>query len=337
MRKNFLTTGAVIALAWISLAPLALLFIATIATNHTPFSTKLFTLLLTLFLWIFLSMGTGLLWQKESHKEIASPSSNSKESKSKLKRVGLEMLQEMKESNFSALCIRVFERMWPEIVVEKGPDSETKDQDLVFHRRKKTYLIHCENQKTFFDSREIQFFGEAIRKKKVSGGYFFTTGVFSTSAQEIASSGTIELIDGQKTIELVESFLNERDLLSYQERALERRRHLRITGDAFASDHKPSIEFGNIYQRTTRTQVYLVNLSAGGACIKLAQEELPIFFQLSVKLPPHPESLYILGEVVWRRAQPEEKVTHYGISFVSIPNESRRKLDRFIAETSVIK
>lgn len=326
MRKNFLTTGVVIALAWISLAPLALLFIATIATGRALFSTKLLTLLLTLFSWIFLSMGTGLLWRKESRQEVSSSSSKNKESR----RVGLETLQEMKESNFSALCIRIFGRMWPDSVVEKL-DSEIKEQDWVFRRRKKAYLVHCENQKTFFDSREIECFGEAVKEKKASGGYFFTTGVFSASAQEIASSGTIELIDGQKTVELVESFLNEKDLLSCQGRVLERRRHFRLEGEAFPRDRRPSIELGNVYERLTKTEASIVNLSAGGVCLEFP-EELPTFFQLRLRLPPHSESLYILGERVWRRVQSEQKMTHYGISFVSIPNESRKKLNLFINE-----
>jgi len=333
MRKNFLTTGAVVALAWISLAPLSLLFIATVASSNDSIHVKGGAILAILFSWIFLSMGTGVLWRKESRQPISSFSPLQKKSEPRNRERStiphLEMSQSLRESDFSGLCIQIFEKIWPTLTIEKLGSSPITGQDWIFHLNQKSYLVHCENKKTFFDSREIHSFKETVKKKGVAGGYFFTTGVFSVPAQEVAASGSVELIDGHKTAELFASFLEEKDL-PYDTETLERRRYPRIFCEFFPFEDRPSVELGNIYQRTIKTKAHLFNISNGGVCIEFPQsEELPVFFQLILKLPPS-ESLHILGEVVWQQFQETKQIKRYGISFLSMADEGREKLNLFL-------
>ena len=335
MRKNFLTTGAVIALAWISLAPISLLFVATVASSNQPMPVKGGVLLVILFSWIFLSMGMGVFWRKESHQPIVPSPVPSHKTGSKL---NLETLQSLKETDFSALCIRIFEKMWPEATFKKPLEQASSDRDWIFHLHQKLYLVHCENRKTFLDSRDIQSFEEDLKKKEAGGGYFFTTGVFSTAAQNTAAPAMIELIDGQKTMELIESFLNEKDLLPHPVHPHEKRRYPRFSCDAFPFEDRPSLELGNVYRRAMKTKLPILNVSHGGICIELPpSEELPTFFQLSLRLPSHSESLHILGEVVWRRLQQGSPMKRYGISFVSVSDENRERLNLFLEKELLVQ
>ena len=298
-------------------------------------------LLVILFSWILLSMGMGVFWRKESRQKIApspvvpiqkenEPSADTEKYESTTL-FNLEKLQALKEADFSSVCLRIFEKMWPEIAFKKSPRGLTFEQDWVFRLRQKVYLVRCDNRKTFFDSREIQSFEEELKKTGASGGYYFTTGVFSKAAQNAASSATIELIDGKKTMELIESFLNEKDLFPRPVQALEKRRYPRLSCDAFPLKERPLLELGNVYRRAMKTKVPILNISAGGICIELPPtEELPTFFQLSLRLPSHLESLHILGEVVWRRLRQGSQTKQYGISFVSVSDENREKLNLFL-------
>ncbi len=325
MRKNFLTTGAVIALAWVSLAPLSLLFMTSVVTSAYAMPIKGGLLLLLLFSWIFLSMGMGVFWRKETGDrkvllEKVEPKGTF---------LSLEMLQTMKETEFSALCIRIFEKMWPEVTVEEGG---------LFHLRQKRYLVCCENRKTFFDSREIFSFEEEMKKKKAVGGYFFTTGIFSTASKNAASSSMIELIDGQKTIELMESFLNEKDLPPPHPPSFEKRRSPRATCEVFPLEDRPLLELGHLSRRAMKSKVPILNISNGGLCMESPNtEELPTFFQFSLKLPSHAESLHILGEVVWRRGQQGNRTKRCGISFVSMSDENRERLTSFLKKGLLIE
>jgi len=332
MRKNFLTTGVVIALAWISLAPLSLLFIATISSSSYTTSTKFAALCFTLFSWIFLSMGTGLLWRKESEKKVSVPKKEKPVEVVKTHQpIQLITLQNMSEENFASLCLRIFERMWPGVTVEALSPEGATYQNWMIHLPQKVYLVHCENQKTFFDSREVEAFRELMQKRGAWMGYFFATGIFSLSAQTLAREGRIELIDGQKALELMESFLIEKDFLSYKKESVERRRYTRFSFDQFPSHERPVLDLGNVYQQTMSTPARIVNLSSGGVCVDLAQtEELPTFFQLRLKLPALSSSLHVLGEVVWNEQKARGAGRRFGISFVSMADDHREKLDLFL-------
>ena len=340
MRKNFLTIGAVIALAWVSLAPLSLLFIATIVSSHQPVLVKGGVLLLILFSWIFLSMGVGVFWRKESGQPMTpfpAPVQKKDEAHSISKKrevtkpVTPETLRALQEADFSALCLRIFERMWPTVTFEKCSGESVTDQNWIFHLHQKVYLVHCESHRTFFDSREVQNFGEELKKRGANGGYFFAGGVFSKSAETVAADAKIELIDGRKASELIESFLNERDLPERAVSSPEKRHYPRFVCEAFPFEDRPSLELGSVYRRALKAKLPIMNLSTGGICIELPpSEELPTFFQLSLRLSSHPEPLHILGEVVWNRAQPGSQMKRYGISFVSLSEENREKLNLFL-------
>lgn len=290
-------------------------------------------LLLILFSWIFLSMGMGVFWRKETgERKVLLEKMEDKgiaKKKEKGQFLSLEMLQTMKETEFSALCIRIFEKMWPETTLEEGG---------VFHLRQKRYLVYCENRKTFFDSREISSFEEEMKKKKAVGGYFFATGIFSTAAKNAAASSMIELSDGQKTIELMESFLNEKDLPLSHAPSFEKRRSPRATCEALPPEERPLLELGHLSRRAIKSKVPILNISNGGLCIESPNtEELPTFFQFSLKLPSHAESLHILGEVVWRRLQQGSRTKRCGISFVSISDENRERLTSFLKKGFLIE
>lgn len=337
-RRNFLTTGVVMSLAWISLAPLSLLFVATITSSSYATEIKIASLLLTLFLWIFLSMGTGFLWKRESQKEMA-PSLQKPIPKipseplfevTPLFKISLETLQAMKEEEFATLCVRIFQKLWPEMAVEKS-ENPLFPQEWVGRRQKKLYLIHCENQKVFFDSREVRLLGQRMREKNAAGSYFFIAGLFSQAAQEAAKKERVELADGQKTMELLQSFLNEGVPFLTPPQKTERRRHCRFPFEAFPQNHRPTLELGNVYHRTVKTTATLSNISSGGLCIETPFTiELPSFFQIGLKLPPHPDLLYTLSEVVWRSAQQTRQTNRYGISFVSMSDENRERLSHFL-------
>lgn len=298
-------------------------------------------LLIILFSWILLSMGMGVFWRKESHQQIApfpvvpiqkeNGLSAAAEKYGSTTLFNFERLQTLRGADFSSICLQIFEKMWPDVAFKKFSGEPTSEQDWVFRLHQKVYVVHCENRKTFFDSREIQSFEEELKKKGADGGYFFTTGVFSKAAQNAAASAMIELIDGKKTMELIESFLNEKDLSPPPVQALEKRRYPRFSCNAFPLKEKPLLELGNVYRRAMKTKVPILNISAGGICIELPpSEELPTFFQLSLRLPSHLESLHILGEVVWRRLQQGSQMKQYGISFVSVSDENRERLNLFL-------
>lgn len=329
MRKNFLTTGMVIALAWISLAPLSLLFVVSISSSPSPAQVKIATLLVTLFTWIFLSMGTGILWRRESRKYTTLTQKGN--AKPILKRLPLETLQSMGENEFLTVCTRIFEKMWPGVTVEQVPIvTPSVSPEILLHRSGKSYLVHCENRKTFLDSREIKSFEQRVQAKKLAGGYFFTAGIFSSSAQKV-SPGTIELIDGQKAVELVESLLTEKDLPVLPSKKCERRRAPRFPVASFSSEQRPVVEIESVYQKATKERPEILDISRVGMGIALSPPgELPNFFQLSLKLPSHSESIYILGEVIWQRFQAPMQTKRCGISFVSMTDKSRERLNAFL-------
>lgn len=323
--------GVVITVAWISLAPLSLLFIANIAASHYPLHVRVLALLLTLLSWIFLPMGTGFLWKKESRRTVPQTSEKSDLPLSKkVEGVGLEELREMKEEDFSKLCLRIFEKMWPSIQIEGTGDS--------FQLRHKRYLVRCDNRRTFFDSRDIQEFNEKVQKRGATGGYFFVTGVFSHPAYTTSEPEAIELIDGQKLLELKGTFLQEQGHLPREERFLEKRQHPRLVCDALPFEDRPSLELGTVYQRTTKTKARILNISPGGLCIERPPSEaLPTFFQLSLKVPFHSDPLRILGEVVWQHLQNASHMECVGISFVSMADDSREKLNAFLEKQWMIQ
>ncbi len=332
MRKNFLTTGAVVALAWVSLAPLSLLFVATIASSSYAIQLKIIALLATLFSWIFLSMGMGLLWRRESGKPPSTPRQENKEKKPQ-KNPRLEAFVSMKKDDFAKLCLQIFGKMWPEVKFEQLSGEPDLPTSWVSHRPEGTYLVACENQKTFFGSREIESIVRRMREQQAAKGYLFATGFFSDPAREAAASASIELMDGQKTLELLTSFLDEMDFQPQEGVPTERRRHPRLLCEPLPVENRPALQLGSAYLRTPGAKARLVDLSKGGLALEVAEtEELPAFFQMSLHLSSSPESLHILGEVVWHQAQAGRATKRYGISFVSMGEGSRKRLTQFLDE-----
>ena len=134
----------------------------------------------------------------------------------------------------------------------------------------------------------------------------------------------------------MKSFLDEKDLHPYAAQPLERRQEPRITCESLPFEDHPFLELGNVTQRLLKMKVRVLNISLGGVCIELPQsEELPNFFQLSVKLPSHLESLPILGEVVWKYPNSSLHMRRYGISFVSMTDENRERIRRFLERKPV--
>jgi len=332
MRKNFLTIGVVMTIAWISLAPLSLLFIANIASSPYPFQIRLSAFFLTLLSWILLPMGTGLLWRKESSRTVPQEASQKTDPPvtRQVKDLDLEALREMQSADFSRLCLHIFERMWPGIQLEETGDA--------FHLYHKKYLLRCDNRRTFFDSRDVQELDQELQGREADGGYFFVTGVFSHSAYALSESEGIELIDGQKLLELRGTFLSEKGSLPSEERFLEKRRSPRLSCDRLPFEDRPSLELGTVYQRTTKTKARILNISAGGVCIERPPSEaLPTFFQLSLKVPFHADALRILGEVVWQRPESETRLERSGLSFVSMTDDSREKLNAFLEKQWMVQ
>ncbi len=331
MRKNFLTIGTVISIAWISLAPLSLLFVANIASSRYPVQIKLLAFFVTLFSWILLPLGTGLLWKKESRQVPAAKKNEAKKSV-KTEAIRPESFREEKPGEFAKLCLRLFEKMWRGVQTEGSFEAGPHSLDHLIRLHQKSYLVRSENRRTFFDSRDVEEFSQEIKKRGALSGYFFTTGLFSDSARQFAEHENIELIDGQKLGELLSTLGEFKDFPSAQN-LCEKRRYARIPCSIFPFEDRPVLSLSSIYQRTVKLKAEISNISVGGLCLTLpSPEKLPTFFQLTLSIPSRPEGLRILGEVVWQRFHTEQERQQSGISFASMTEENRESLNDFLAK-----
>ena len=97
----------------------------------------------------------------------------------------------------------------------------------------------------------------------------------------------------------------------------------------------PRYEVTALVDLTTPSDVLLFhpikNLSLGGICIQTpAIEEVGTVIDLVINFPDGSESLAIEGVVVRMNREPPEEM---GISFVELPEASRERLKRLIANT----
>ena len=323
MKGRLFNPTVVTLVAWVCLSPFFLLLVSVLDSHQMPEERKLWFLLGALLLWVLLPIGSGLLWKKESARQIPSqgkaPQTPEVES--------LEALRNLSSSGLQALCPRLFQTMWPEAKVQPLPQGFT----LLLHQGKRLLLV-CDAQKTFIGTQEVETFLKNLKQLNCSKGYFMATGLFSAPAIQKAISSSIELVDGEKLYELILTFLKKEEKEGEPPaRQSERRRVPRLSMAPFFNQESLKVAFSIPYEPLSHLAVRLENISEGGFCALLENaEKLPKFFHLTLRLQGWEDPIRTLGELLWRQRQESDSKERCGVAFLSLNAQDRLRLRQFI-------
>lgn len=123
-------------------------------------------------------------------------------------RIGI--IKEIDPFEFEEQVAELFNCMGYEVrVTNKTGD---KGVDIFATHEKTNAVIQCKRYRGIVHAKELRDFLGAMRYHNASKGYFVTTGTFSDKCYEFEDMG-IELIDGNKYVDLAEKVLSEKNRL----------------------------------------------------------------------------------------------------------------------------
>jgi restriction system protein len=117
---------------------------------------------------------------------------------------GVATLNNMRWEDFERLVSEYYRRKGFQVKREggNGPDGGI---DLVLNRGNETYLVQCKQWKAYkVGVQPVREFYGVIASRGVAGGYFVTSGEFTTDAFRFASGLNLELIDGSELREMID-------------------------------------------------------------------------------------------------------------------------------------
>jgi len=120
-------------------------------------------------------------------------------------RSGVGALNEMSWSDFERLVSEYYRRQGFQVTREggNGPDGGI---DLVLRQKSETYLVQCKQWKAYkIGVQPVREFYGVMASRSAAGGYFVTSGVFTDEAKSFAQGLNLELVDGQKLREMIDS------------------------------------------------------------------------------------------------------------------------------------
>ena len=120
MKGRLFNPTVVTLVAWVCLSPFFLLLLSVLDSRQMPDARKLWFLFGALLLWILLPIGSGLLWKKESDRQLPPPSTPPAQP---TVIESLEALRALSPSGLQALCLRLFQGMWPEVKTQPLPQG----------------------------------------------------------------------------------------------------------------------------------------------------------------------------------------------------------------------
>ena len=321
MKGRLFNPTVVTLVAWACLSPFFLLLLAVLDTHQMPETQKLWFLFGALLLWVLLPIGSGLLWKKESDRQI--PSQPKKSPQAPVLE-SVEALRTLSPLGLQSLCLRIFQGMWPEAKAQPLPQGLV----LLQHQGKRLLLAY-EAQKTFIGTQEIEAFLRSLKQLNCSKGYYLATGLFSFPASRKAAASPIELVDGEKLYELALTFIKKEEEKPLQHP--ERRRSPRLFLTELLDREVLKVALSIPYESSVAKAVRLENISEGGLCALLeGAEQLPKFFHLTLRLPTVEDPIRTLGELIWRKRPGSGSEEQCGIAFLSINAPDRLALRRFI-------
>ncbi|MBM7620176.1 restriction system protein [Bacillus tianshenii] len=115
----------------------------------------------------------------------------------------LESIKEMHHFEFEYFMKEVFELLGYK--ANLTPKTGDGGKDILLHKNKELILVECKRfNKTKVTRPDIQKFHSAIIDMEAKRGYFVTTGAFTKQAIEYALNKSIELINGEELIRLLQ-------------------------------------------------------------------------------------------------------------------------------------
>lgn len=115
----------------------------------------------------------------------------------------LESIKEMHHFEFEHFMKEVFELLGYK--AKLTPKTGDGGKDILLHKNKELVLVECKRfNKTKVTRPDIQKFHSAIIDMDAARGYFVTTGTFTKQAIDYALNKSIELINGEELIELLQ-------------------------------------------------------------------------------------------------------------------------------------
>jgi restriction system protein len=117
---------------------------------------------------------------------------------------GVATLNNMRWEDFERLVSEYYRRKGFQVKREggNGPDGGI---DLILNRGKETYLVQCKQWKAYkVGVQPVREFYGVMASRAVAGGYFITSGEYTTDAYRFASGLNLELIDGSKLREMID-------------------------------------------------------------------------------------------------------------------------------------
>lgn len=119
-------------------------------------------------------------------------------------RPGVATLNDMRWEDFERLVSEYYRRNGFQVKREggNGPDGGI---DLVLNRGNETYLVQCKQWKAYkVGALPVREFYGVMASRGVAGGYFVTSGEYTTDAYRFADGLNLELIDGSKLREMID-------------------------------------------------------------------------------------------------------------------------------------
>jgi restriction system protein len=120
-------------------------------------------------------------------------------------RVDVAALNEMSWEDFERLVGEYYERNGFQVTREgsNGPDGGV---DLVLRKNGETHLVQCKQWKAYkVGVQPVREFYGVMAARGAAGGYFVTSGVYTEAAQEFAQGLNVDLIDGSKLRNMIDT------------------------------------------------------------------------------------------------------------------------------------
>jgi len=119
-------------------------------------------------------------------------------------RPGVATINNMRWEDFERVVSEYYCRKGFQVKREggNGPDGGI---DLILNRGKEIYLVQCKQWKAYkVGVQPVREFYGVMASRGVAGGYFVTSGEYTTEAFRFASGLNLELIDGSKLREMID-------------------------------------------------------------------------------------------------------------------------------------
>jgi restriction system protein len=113
-------------------------------------------------------------------------------------RPGVAALNDINWQEFEMLVSEHYRRKGFQVTREggNGPDGGV---DLVLRQKSETYLVQCKQWKAYkVGVQPVREFFGVMAAKGAAGGYFVTSGEFTSDAKDFAQGRNVELIDGRQ-------------------------------------------------------------------------------------------------------------------------------------------